>query len=118
MKYFDYKRLNKRRKFYFWLSLICGTVILVSGIISKNIWEGVFGFVLFIECLDVLNDQATENIINNYCEYIKETNKLTEKNFKIISQVIKSKDSKQLEEIVKQIDSFYKEEQINDSESR
>lgn len=118
MKYFKFKRLNKRRKIEFVVFLLGGCFFMLNAIVTCNIWQGLFGFVLFIECLDVLNDQATENIINNYCEYIKETNKLTEKNFKIISQVIKSKDSKQLEEIVKQIDSFYKEEQINDSESR
>lgn len=118
MKYFSLKKLNKRRKFDFFVFLICGTVILVSGIISKDFWEGLFGFILFIECLDIFNDQANENTINNYCEYIKDTNNLIEKNFKIVSQVIKNNNPKQLEEIVRQIDSFYKEEQINDSKSR
>ena len=66
MKYFSFKKLNKRRKIDFIVFLICGILCVLTGIFTLNFWQFLFGIMIFTECLDMFNDQCNDDLIERY----------------------------------------------------
>ena len=110
-----YKRLNKRRKFAFWLFLIGGSLEVALGIFNKNIPTICFGLVLIVECFNLITNQINDDVIANYEKTLKYTFAGVKTTMKTISKLIEKKDEKGLQAIAEKIDSWYKEEEIDDS---
>lgn len=66
MKYFSFKKLNKRRKIDFIVFLICGILCILTGIFTLNFWQFLFGIMILTECLDMFNDQCNDDLIERY----------------------------------------------------
>lgn len=110
-----FKRLNKRRKICFCLFLISGSIILSSAFILKNLFMGLYGFAMLIECLDVYNDQISDNIIDDYANMFETSRKIHSKNYKMISIAIKENNPTRLKFIADSLDAYYGKEENNDS---
>ena len=110
-----FKRLNKKRKIYFCLFLIGGSIVLSSAFILKNLFMGLYGFAMLIECLDVYNDQISDDLINSYSEMFEISRKVQNQNLKTISKAIKENNPTRLKYITDAIDSYYGKEENNDS---
>lgn len=115
MKYFKFKRLNKRRKIDFIVFLLGGCFFIFSAIINCNIWQGLFGFVMLVECLDIYNDQVNSDIINGYEKMVRDLHKIFELQLNTTRDMIRSKDEESLNKFADTIDNIYKEEIKNDS---
>lgn len=118
MKYFSYKRLNKRRRFNFWLYLIGGLINLISGICTKNFFMTMFGFVMIVECLDLYNDQVSSDLINSYENMVKNMHKGFDTTIKIINKALKENDTEKLQKFSEIFDSWYKEEENDSNEGK
>lgn len=110
-----YKGLNKRRKIYFWLFLISGSLEVTLGIFYKNIPTICFGLILIAECFNLITNQINDDVIANYEKMLKHTHYGVKTTMKTISKLIEKKDEKSLQSIAEKIDSWYKEEEIDDS---
>lgn len=110
-----FKRLNKRRKIYFCSFLINGSIILSGGIILKNFYMGLLGLFMLGECLDMFNDQISDNIIDNYAEMFEINKKIHTQNLKTISNAIKENNPTRLKYITDALDSYYGKEENDDS---
>lgn len=114
MKYFDYKRLNKRRKIYFWIFLIGGFSEILLGILSKNVAMITLGVVIMVECLDLYNDQVSSDLIDSYADMVETMHKIFEANSITLRDLIREGKTELLIKYADTIDSIYKEEE-NDS---
>ena len=110
-----FKRLNKRRKIYFCLFLIGGSIVLSSAFILKNLFMGLYGFAMLIECLDVYNDQISDDLIDSYAKMCEISTKVHRQNLKTIKVAIQENNPTRLKYIVDTIDSYYGKEENNDS---
>ena len=110
MKY--YKRLNKRRKIFFWLFLIGGFSEILLGIFNKNFAMCTLGFVIMVECMVLCTDQIQDDIIENY-EKIH-MHSVFESNLKTVRDLIREENKELLNKYADTVDSIYKEEK-NDS---
>lgn len=110
MKYFKFKRLNKRRKIDFIVFLLGGCFFIFSAIINCNIWQGLFGFVMLVECLDIYNDQTSEDLIENYRQMLFSLHKIFLKTLKNISDMIKENDTDNIQDLINLIDTSYDKE--------
>lgn len=110
-----FKRLNKRRKIYFCLFLINGSIILSGGIILKNFYMGLLGLFMLGECLDMFNNQISDNLIDSYSKMFEISRKVQNQNLKTISKAIKENNPTRLKYIADTIDSYYGKEEKNDS---
>lgn len=108
-----YKRLNKRRKFAFWLFLIGGSLEVALGIFIVDIPRICFGLVLMAECFNLITNQINDDVIANYEKTLKHTLDGVKTTMKTISKLIEKKDEKSLQSIAEKIDSWYKEEEID-----
>ena len=118
MKYFDYKRLNKRRKFYFWLFLIGGLMNFSCGIYTKNFYMAILGLVMIIECLDLYSDQVNSDIINRYEKMVRDLHKTFELQLNATRDMIRNKDEESLNRFADTIDNIYKEEKNDSNEGK
>lgn len=66
MKYFSFKRLNKIRRINFIIFLISSIFLFIIGILNLNFWQLLFAILVFIECLDIFNEQSNDDIIKKY----------------------------------------------------
>lgn len=114
MKYFDYKRLNKRRKIYFWLFLIGGLADVLLGILSKNIALISLGLVMMVESLDLYNDQVSSDLIDSYSNMVETMHSVYEANLVTVRDLIREQNTEMLNKYADTVDSIYKEEK-NDS---
>lgn len=114
MKYFDYKRLNKRRKIYFWIFLIGGFSEILLGILLKNIAMITLGFVIMVECLNLYNDQVSSDLIDNYANMVETMHSVFEANLTTVRNLIREQNTEMLNKYADTVDSIYKEEK-NDS---
>ena len=110
-----FKKLNKRRKIYFCLFLVNGSIILSGGIILGNFFMGLVGLFMLGECFDVFNDQISDNIIDDYANMFETSRKIHSKNYKIISIAIKENNPTRLKFIADSLDAYYGKEEDNDS---
>ena len=110
-----FKKLNKRRKFYFCTCLINGPIILSGGIVLGNFFMALVGLFVLGECFDVFNDQISDNIIDDYANMLDTSRKLHIKNYQIISTAIKENNPTRLKFITDSLDSYYGKEDENDS---
>ena len=110
MKYFKFKRLNKRRKIDFVVFLLGGCFFILNAIVTCNIWQGLFGFVMLVECLDIYNDQTSEDLIEKYEQMILYLNKVFLKTLKNISDMIKENDTDNIQDLINLIDTSYDKE--------
>lgn len=108
MKY--YKRLNKRRKIYFWLFLIGGFSEILLGIFNKNFAMCTLGFVIMVECMVLCTDQLKDDIIENYENMVEILHKTLEGTMKTVKKLIKEGRQEQLERFADSVDSIFKEE--------
>ena len=117
MKYFSYKRLNKRRKFYFWLFLIGGIIEFLSGIFTKDLLMVSLGLIFLAECLDLYNDQVSSDLIDSYANMVETMHDAFETTIKTISETIKRNDTEKLQKFSETFDSwkFEHKEEENDS---
>lgn len=109
-----YKRLNKRRKIFFWLFLITGSFEVALGIMNKDITTGVLGFIVISECMVLFTDQVNDDIIENYENMVEILHKTLEGTMKTVKKLIKEGRQEQLERFADSVDSIFKEEK-NDS---
>ena len=114
MKYFSYKRLNKRRKFYFWLFLIGGIIEFLLGIFTKDLLMVSLGLIFLAECLDLYNDQVSSDLIDSYSNMVETMHKVFEANCITVRDLIREENTELLNKYADTIDSMYKEEK-NDS---
>lgn len=114
MKYFNYKRLNKKRKIYFWIFLIGGFCEILLGIMSKNFPMCVLGFLIMTECIVLYTDQINDDIINNYVNMLETMHKAFESNLITVRDLIREGNIESLNKYADTIDSMHKEEE-NDS---
>lgn len=114
MKYFSYKRLNKRRKIYFWIFLIGGFSEILLGIFSKNVAMVTLGVVIMVEGLDLFNDQISSDLIDSYSNMVETMHKVFEANCITVRDLIREENTELLNKYADTIDSMYKEEK-NDS---
>lgn len=110
-----FKRLNKRRKIYFCLFLINGSIVLSGGIILGNFFMGLVGLFMLGECFDVFNDQISDDLIDSYSEMFEISRKVQNQNLKTISKAIKENNPTRLKYITDAIDSYYGKEENDDS---
>lgn len=89
MKYFSFKKLNKRRKIDFIVFLICGSLLLFIGIFTLNFWQALCGFIALIECLDIFNDQHNDDIIERYEKMVGNLINSHHNLLRIIKEIIK-----------------------------
>ena len=114
MKYFSYKKLNKKRKFCFWLLLI-GSILEISvGILTKNLLMLSVGILFLAECLDLYNDQVSSDLIDNYANMVETMHKVFESNLKTVRNLVRENDTEMLNKYADTVDSIYEEEK-NDS---
>lgn len=114
MKYFSYKRLNKRRKIYFWIFLVGGFSEILLGIFSKNVAMVTLGVVIMVEGLDLFNDQISSDLIDSYANMVETMHKVFESNLKTVRILVRENDTEMLKKYADTVDSIYKEEK-NDS---
>ncbi|MGN1327990.1 MAG: hypothetical protein ACI4VQ_08010 [Clostridia bacterium] len=114
MKYFCFKKLNKRRRIDFIIFFVLGLFFMISSIKTLNIWQGLFGFIVLIESIDIFNDQSNENIINNYQETIESFNNTFKCVLTTIRDLIKENDEKKIQEFTSIIENFIEEDNYND----
>lgn len=114
MKYFSYKRLNKRRKFYFWLFLLGGIIEFLMGILTKDILMVSLGLIFLTECLDLYNDQVSADLIDSYADMVETMHKIFESNSIAVRDLIREGNTELLNKYADTVDSIYKEEN-NDS---
>lgn len=112
MKY--YKRLNKRRKIFFWLFLIGGFSEILLGIFNKNFAMCTLGFVIMVECMVLCTDQLQDDIIKNYETMVETMHSVIESNLKTVRDLIRGENKELLNKYADTVDSIYKEEK-NDS---
>ena len=108
MKY--YKRLNKKRKIYFWWLLIGGLIEVVLGILSQNIAMCCFGLALMVYCLSLMTEQIQDDRIDNYKKEVEILYRTLKLNLIFVKNLIKEKDEETLNKYADIVDSIYKEE--------
>ena len=92
MKY--YKRLNTKRKIYFWLFLIGGSIELTAGIFYRDFIMAMFGLVVFAECIALCTDQVKDDIINGYEKMVEQLHEALEKSLNLITELKKQEEEK------------------------
>lgn len=110
MKYFNFKRLNKERKFLFILHLIYASFEISVGIFMKNLSYICFGLFVFISGLQLFNNQSADNIIENYECLVKCQRDIFKNNLELINLQIKNKDVSR-DELSKIIDEYINKEE-------
>lgn len=114
MKYFNFKKLNKRRKIDFIIFFALGLFFMISSIKTLNIWQGLFGFLVLLESIDIYNDQISENIINNYQKTTESFNNAFKYILITVRDLIKENDEKKIQEFTSIIENFIEEDNYND----
>lgn len=118
MKYFSYKRLNKRRKFYFWLFLTGGLCEILLGIMAKDIPMCTLGVIILTECIVLHTDQINDDIIDNYANMLEIMHKVFEASLVNVKELIREGNNELLNKYADTIDSFYKEENNDSNEGK
>lgn len=108
MKY--YKRLNKRRKIYFWLFLIGGFSEILLGIFSNNFAMCTLGVIIMVECMVLCTDQIQDDIIENYEKMVTTMHGIFESNLTTVRDLIREENMEMLKKYADTVDSIYKEE--------
>ena len=114
MKY--YKRLNKKRKIYFWWFLIGGFIEVLLGILSKNWAICCLGFIMMVECMVLCTDQIQDDIIDNYAKMVTTMHGVFEANLITVRDLIREENMEMLNKYADTIDSIYKEEKDDSNE--
>lgn len=89
MKYFSFKKLNKRRKIDFIVFLICGVLCIFAGAFTSNFWQILFGIAILVECLDMFNDQCNDDLIERYEKIVGNLINSHHNLLRIIKEIIK-----------------------------
>ena len=89
MKYFSFKKLNKRRKIDFIVFLICGILCVLTGVFTLNFWQILFGIAILVECLDMFNDQCNDDLIERYEKMVGNLINSHHNLLRIIKEIIK-----------------------------
>ena len=89
MKYFSFKKLNKRRKIDFIIFLICGVLCIFAGAFTSNFWQILFGIAILVECLDMFNDQCNDDLIERYEKMVGNLINSHHNLLRIIKEIIK-----------------------------
>lgn len=106
-EYFSFKKLNKRRKIWFIIYLICSSIQISVGILNKELIFVFFGIFAFFVGLDLFHDQASETLIKEYADMVEKQEKDYRITLATISDAIKTKDMDYLEKMSKTIDEYY-----------